>query len=132
MGDMVWRDIDVLHFVQKVFLFEPGEEMVLENVRLEDWRIHSEGQGLLAVIRPTVNQYMHAKVPGHIRNVRFKEIAVSGRPGACKVVIEGCDEDHRVEELSFENVSILGEPLAADPSRIILGDERFVAGIRFV
>jgi len=132
MADMLWRDIDVLHYVQKVFLFEPGEEMVLENVRLEDWRIQGEGQGLLAVIRPTVNQYMHTKVPGHIRNVQFKDITVFGRPGACQVIIEGCDDDHRVEDVLFENVTVLGEPLAADPSRIVIGDERFVEGIRFV
>jgi hypothetical protein len=131
MRDITMRDIDLLHFVQSIFLYEPGEEMVLENIVAEDWRIHGEGEDTMAIIRPTVNQYMHTPVAGHIRRVRFQDIAVTGEPGEMRVIVEGYDAAHRSEDVVFENVTIGGRPLAADSPNVVVGDEALLGEITF-
>lgn len=131
MRDILYRDIDVLHYVQKIFLLEPGEEMILENVRFENWRIHGEGQKMLAVIRPTLNRYMRTRSAGHIRAVRFQDIKISGQPGKCQVVVEGYDAEHQAVDVSFDNVRILGEPLSRESPNVRLGSDAFIDGITF-
>ena len=42
------------------FLFEPGEEMRLEDVTVENVRIHGEGQNELVRLMPVVNP-IHAQ-----------------------------------------------------------------------
>ena len=42
---------------------EPGEDMRLEDVCVEDVRIHGEGQPELIRLRPVVNQYMRKQCP---------------------------------------------------------------------
>jgi hypothetical protein len=129
MRNLLYRDIDIIHFTMTAFLLEPGEEMILENVRFEDIRINGEGQRDLAIVQPTVNQYMRTKVPGHIRNITFKNIAVSGQPGPYRVTVKGRDPDHQTQNVAFENVTILGQSLAKGQPNAIIGD--YTDGIRF-
>jgi hypothetical protein len=129
MRNLLYRDIDIIHFTMTAFLLEPGEEMILEDVRFEDIRINGEGQRDLAIVQPTVNQYMRKKVPGHIRNITFKNIAVSGQPGPYRVTLKGRDADHQTQNVTFENVTILGQSLAKDLPNVIIGD--YADGIRF-
>jgi len=43
-----------------------------------------------------VNQYMHNKVPGFIRNVRFRNVTLEGSAGEYLVQIQGADAEHDV------------------------------------
>jgi hypothetical protein len=36
MQSIVFRDIDLMHFVQTPFLFEPGEELTIQDLRFDD------------------------------------------------------------------------------------------------
>lgn len=129
MRRVTLRHLDIIHFTMIPFLFEPGEEMRLEDILVEDVRLHGEGQRELIVVRPAVNMYMHNKVPGHIRNVRFRDVTVDGAPGDYRVHVAGMDEAHQVRDVTFERVTINGETLAAGQARVKLG--RFTEGIRF-
>ena len=129
MRNLLYRDIDIIHFTMTAFLLEPGEEMILEDIRFEDIRINGEGQRDLAIVQPTVNQYMRTKVPGHIRNITFKNITISGQPGPYRVTVKGRDADHQTQNVTFENVTILGQSLAKDLPNVIIGD--YADGIRF-
>jgi hypothetical protein len=75
---------------------------------------------------------MQKKTPGSIRNVRFGNVTVEGRPGEYLVQIEGADPEHGVRDVRFENVSIAGENLTAEPKRLQIGKNvenvRFTAG----
>jgi len=113
MRDIVLRNLDIIHFTMTAFLFEPGEEMRLENVLVEDVRVHGEGQNELIRLKPVVNQYMRNKVPGHIAEVRFRDVTVTGRPGRYTVELSGADEDHAVKGVAFDAVTITGEPFSA-------------------
>jgi hypothetical protein len=121
MRNIVFRDIDVIHFVQSPFVLEPGEEMILENVTFEDIRLEGAGQGELARIRPVVNQYMAKKVPGHIRNILFRNVEVTGAPGQYAITVENYDGTYRSEGVTFENVVIAGEPLRDGSPRLKIG-----------
>ncbi len=104
--------------------------MRLEDVTVENVRIHGEGQGELIRLQPVVNQYMRKKVPGFIRNVRFKNVTIDGKPGEYLVQVEGADAEHDVQDVTFENVSILGEKLTQGAGRVRLGEN--AKDIRFI
>ena len=111
MRDLIFKNIDIIHFSMTAFLLEPGEEMKLENVLFENLRIDGEGQKELIRLKPTINQYMHTKAPGNIRNVTFKNIAVTGAEGKYSIQLTGADEKHIVSGVTFSDFSILGNKL---------------------
>ncbi len=72
---------------------------------------------------------MRKKVPGFIRNVRFKNVELTGRPGAYRVQLSGADPEHNVCDVAFENVSILGERLTKSSSQVMI--DNHVQGVQF-
>jgi hypothetical protein len=129
MRNITLRNLDIIHFTMTPFLLEPGEDMRLENVTAEDIRIHGEGQRELIRLRPVVNQYMRNKVPGFVRNVHFRNVTLDGAPGDYLVQLEGADAAHDVQDVTFENVSILGSKLTKESPRLQLGSH--VQNVRF-
>jgi len=118
MRQVTLRNLDIIHFSMTPFLLEPGEDMHMEDIVIEDIRIHGEGQREFIRLRPVVNQYMRKKVPGFIRNVQFRNITLEGKPGEYLVQIEGADAEHDVNNVTFENVSILGQKLTEGSNRV--------------
>lgn len=116
------RNLDVIHFTMTCFLFEPGEDMHLEQVRVQDIRINGEGQREFIRLKPTINQYMHKKTPGHIRDVVFKNTSISGKSGEYLVQLQGADAGHGVQNVHFDNVVILGQPLTRKSKQLEMGD----------
>jgi hypothetical protein len=129
MRHITLRNLDIIHFTMTPFLFEPGEEMRLEDVTVQDVRLHGEGQREFIRLKPVVNQYMRNKVPGHVQNVTFRNVTVSGEPGEYLVQLEGADPEHRVENVRFEDVSISGKPLTTKSPELRIGKQ--VEGVRF-
>lgn len=121
MRNITFRNLDIVHFSMTPFLLEPGEEMRLEDVTIQDVRIHGEGQRELIRLRPVVNQYMRTKVPGHIRNVRFEDVTLQGRPGDYLVQVEGADAEHDVRDVTLQNVSIRGSKLTDESAHMRVG-----------
>jgi hypothetical protein len=130
MRDITLRNLDIIHYTMTPFLFEPGEDMRLENVLVENVRLHGEGQNEFIRLKPVVNQYMRKKVPGFVKNVRFKNVAVTGRPGGYRVQLEGADAEHTVEYVTFESVTILGKPVTRTTPGVSIGKN--VGNVRFV
>jgi hypothetical protein len=130
MRNITLRNLDIIHFTMTAFLLEPGEEMRLEDVRIENVRVHGEGQRELARPKPVVNQYMQNKVPGHVRNVQFKNVEVYGSPAPYLIQLEGADAQHQVQDVTFEKVTVLGQELKADSPSLKVGQQ--VEGVRFV
>jgi len=129
MRDVTLRDLDIIHFTMTPFLFEPGEDMRLENITVEGVRVHGEGQRELIRLRPVINQYMRKKVPGFVSNVRFKNVSVTGEPGAYEVQLAGADPEHNVRDITFDKVSILGTNLMWHSPETRVGDH--VLNVRF-
>jgi hypothetical protein len=121
MRNITIRNLDIIHFTMTPFLLEPGEDMRLEDITIEDIRMHGEGQREFIRLRPVVNQYMRNKVPGFIRNVLFKNITLDGQSGDYLVQIQGADAEHNVRDITFENVSITGAQLEKDSKQVRIG-----------
>jgi hypothetical protein len=121
MRNIRLRHLDIIHYTMTPFLFEPGEDMRLEAVRVEDIRIHGEGQKEIARLRPTVNQYMQNKVPGHIRDAHFKNIEIEGDNGDYKFWLEGADAKHAVENVTLENLKVLGKQVGTNSPHLKVG-----------
>jgi hypothetical protein len=115
------RNLDIIHFSMTAFLLEPGEEMHLEDVTVENVRIHGDGQLELIRLKPTVNQYMKVKAPGFIHNVTFRNVEVAGQPGPYRVQLAGADVEHSVHQVTFDNVSILGSHLSRGSAAMSIG-----------
>lgn len=130
MRQIILRNLDIVHFSMTAFLLEPGEDMRLEDVLVEDVRVHGEGQGELIRLKPVVNQYMRKKVPGFIDNVRFKDLAVTGQPGPYRVQVLGADREHQVRNVRFENCSILTRRLTRSSPEVSIGP--YANGIEFL
>jgi len=129
MRNVTLRNLDIVHFSMTPFLLEPGEDMRLEDITIEDIRIHGEGQSQFIRLRPVVNQYMRKKVPGFIRNVRFRNVTVEGQSGDYLVQIEGADDEHDVRNVTFENVSIVGSKLTEGSRQLRIG--KHTENVRF-
>jgi hypothetical protein len=129
MRNITLRNLEVIHFTMTAFLLEPGEEMRLEDVRIENVRVHGEGQRELARLKPTVNQYMQNKVPGHVLGVHLKNVKVYGTPGPYLIQLEGADAQHQVQDVTLERVKVLGQEIKADSPNMQVGPQ--VEGVRF-
>ncbi len=129
MHDVTLKNLDIVHFTMTAFLFEPGEDMKMENIHAEDIRINGEGQRSFIRLKPVVNQYMRKKVPGFIKNIHFENVTLTGAQGEYLVQIEGADEQHNVSDITFKNVQILDTPLTKDSPHMRIG--KHVQAVRF-
>jgi hypothetical protein len=121
MRNVTLRNLDIIHYSMTPFLFEPGEEMRLQDVTVENIRIHGEGQDSLARLKPVVNQYMRTKVPGYVSDIHFRNVVLDGAPGPYRIELSGADEQHDVRTVSFEHIAIAGEKLADGSKRLEVG-----------
>jgi hypothetical protein len=71
---------------------------------------------------------MRTDVPGHIRNIHFKDISVFGRPGEYQIVIEVYNEDYRTEDIELDNVNICGETVTSESPYLHIGE--YAKGIK--
>ncbi len=129
MRDITLRNLDIIHFTMTAFLLEPGEDMRLENILIQDIRIHGEGQHSLARLKPVVNQYMRNKVPGFVSTVQFENVVITGQPGDYLVELEGADDQHDVRDVTFTDVQILDSPLTEQSPSVRIGDH--VRSVKF-
>ncbi len=129
MRDIKLRNLDIIHFTMTPFLLEPGEDMRLQDITIEDIRIHGEGQRQFIRLRPVVNQYMRKQVPGFVSNIRFRNIKLDGQPGDYLVQLQGADTEHDVRDVIFENVSIAGSKLTKESKPLRIG--RLTSNIQF-
>jgi hypothetical protein len=64
---------------------------------------------------------MRNKVPGVIRDIRFRNVTIEGKPGAYRLQIEGADAQHDVRGVTLENVTILGQKITNGSDRLKIG-----------
>jgi len=114
-------NLDIIHFTMTAFLFEPGEDMRLEDVVATTIRVHGEGQRELIRLKPVVNQYMRKRVPGFIRDVAFEDVRVEGQPGQYLIQVEGADETHDVRDVRFDGIMVRGSTLTREAPSVQVG-----------
>ena len=129
MRQVTLRNLDIIHFTMTPFLFEPGEDMRLEEIAVKDIRMNGEGQREFIRLRPVVNQYMRKQTPGHVANICFENVSITGKPGEYLVQLMGADAEHAVKDVELKDISILGKPLTAESENVQIGEH--VEGVNF-
>ena len=139
MRHIVLRNLDILHFNMTPFLFEPGEEMSIEHVSVENVTAYADypnqpgAQSFeLICLRPTVNQYMKTEVPGKIHDLQFKNVSLTGeeREGKYPIWIVGADPEHQVTDVTFDNITWFSHLLDENSPQVRI--EGLTMNIRFV
>jgi len=110
ISDVTFRDCDVIHSEHWALGVHVVDSATVGPVRFEDIRIeHAKGQ----LIRLNIGKDMWAtdKSAGRIKGVVFKDVAYTG-PGRPASSITGRDADHRIEDVTFENLRVAGQAVA--------------------
>ncbi|NLE53826.1 MAG: hypothetical protein GX617_02720 [Lentisphaerae bacterium] len=145
MRNFTARDIDIVHYSQRysgpaefwahaIFWLQPSGGLALQNYHFEDIRIHCNGDDMVMVMAKLMLTSCNGKkyeTYGSISDCSFKNITVTGTPGAFRgeLFFQGFDADHRVSNVSFDNVSYFGQKILRDSPAVIIKD--FADGIVF-
>ncbi|MBN1674582.1 MAG: hypothetical protein JXR37_26280 [Kiritimatiellae bacterium] len=119
MKQLRFKDIDVLHCgPAAVARLEPNKHQPLEDVRIENLRVHREGQKLLWKVQPWPETY------SPIRNCVFKDIFVTGESGGRDGIIrvQAPDAQATVSDITFENFVRYGRLTLRDSPDVEIGE----------
>jgi glycosyl hydrolase family 28 len=118
VGAELCEDVDNVRFEDSDVIHDKGREWTLRvyhcdsarvtNVRFERLRIEETQRFISLWIGKAV--WTRDAERGHIAEVKFEDIAALG--DAPRVELTGFDERHAVEDVSFQNVTVNGKPIA--------------------
>lgn len=104
-----FRDCDVLHaemWALGIYVVDSGtvSDVRFQNIRVE----HAKDK----LVRLQIHKDVWANDTefGHIRGIRFRDISFTGQV-APRSSIQGKNDEHRVEDVTFENLRIQGKPI---------------------
>lgn len=108
MSNITVRNSEALYTSQTAFLLEPGEDMLLRDVRFENLRVNLSGKNELALLRPIINEFMKYKqTPGRIRDVQFSNIVVTNpSPTRPLFLIRGHSKNYDIARVTIDNVLV--------------------------
>ncbi|GAF85494.1 unnamed protein product, partial [marine sediment metagenome] len=112
--NVTFRDCDVIHSEHWALGVHVVDSATVSEVRFESIRVeHAAGQ----LIRLNVGKDFWATdaAAGRIRGVHFKDVAFTGA-GRPRSSIHGHDAQHRVEDVTFQNLRIGGQ-VVTDPKQ---------------
>lgn len=119
MENLNYVNIDILDHKEKQVDYQGclainvGDNNLVRNVRFENIRIEDFRQGQLVNLRIFYNK-KYCAAPGRgIENVLFKDIAYRGENAEISI-IAGYNEERKVKNIRFENLSINGKVISND------------------
>ena len=133
MRNFTFRNIDIIHFNQYIFLLQPGEDMILENIVFKNVRINGENKKKMcyaAQINGANHRYtwLNAgktlkRVPGHVKNVLFENLFIHGQNAEKKFIftMNGNGPKYMVEDVVFRNVFLNGIALTKESPVFFVG-----------
>jgi hypothetical protein len=136
---VVFTNIDVLHVREprdnsRALAIHVGDNGTVHDIIFDDIRIENlsppfanNGIDLIQVeVKPNV--YSKTGLPGHVRNILFRNIQLGSAPFFPRTDLKGFDADHTVEGITFENIRILGTNVV-DVSGLQVMTNQWVRGI---
>lgn len=116
---------------KKFLMLHAGEEMNLEQVRIENIEIGGDGQNCNYIeMACEYNQWCKSQTAGRIRDIVLKNVRLTGKKGGYFIVLKGFDKQHKIEGVVFEDCTINGKAITADYPGLETG--AFVEGLRFI
>lgn len=132
-----FRDIDVLHSPTGYPLMgiHHGDRALVSDIVFEDIRVEDAPGAQLFDIRITPSYWNRDTKMGRIRDVAFRNIRVEGNPGLPLLMsdsrLQGYDEEHDIQGVSFENIDICGRT-PKDAEALPLECRDYVGGVHFL
>jgi polygalacturonase len=126
---VTFRDCDIIHGTFAAMGIHVVDAGTVSDIAFQDIRVDHAGERLF-LLNIGKDMWATDKEPGHIRAIRFKNVACAG-PGIPPSRVSGHDAAHRVEEVTFENLRIGGKTVT-DPAGGRFQINEHTAGIVFV
>lgn len=130
-----FEDIDIIHSSTGYPLMgiHHGDRAVVSDITFENIRIEDAPGAQLFDIRITPSFWNRDKKMGCIRNIRFKDICLRGKPGIELLLsesrLQGYSPEHDICGVSFENISLCGKT-PGDTGALGLKCQDYVQDIR--
>jgi hypothetical protein len=110
ISNLVFRNIDILeqrnryigHYALGIF---NGDQATVSDVLFEDIRVEN-CERLISLIMEK-GHYSHSEERGHIQDIHFRNIDSAT---TCDLHLYGVDTDHEVRDVTFENLTVRGQP----------------------
>ena len=113
--NIAFRDCDVLckHGYGAIFSINDSDRASIENIRYEDIRVEHYYNCLIS-LRIRESMWCRDAQRGHVRNIHFKNISIINtqfNAGYSKSLIGGRDREHKIENVTIENLTIDGKKI---------------------
>ncbi|MEK6793565.1 MAG: glycosyl hydrolase family 28 protein [Spirochaetota bacterium] len=117
--NVMFTNIDILHVRQpahksRALAIHVGDNGTVHDVTFTDIRIESIEKALvngfvdLIQLEIKPNVYSKTKLPGHMRNITFRNIELLSAPNMPLIDIKGHGPENTVEGITFENIRLFG------------------------
>lgn len=117
-------------YPKKFLMLHAGEEMRMEDILIEDIEIGGDGQSRNYMeMTCEFNRYSESERAGHIRDIRLRRVQLEGPEGDYRIVLQGFDDSHGIDGVTFEACTVRGERLTDGSRYLHVGD--FVQNIDF-
>ncbi|MBI4977244.1 MAG: hypothetical protein HZC28_07160 [Spirochaetes bacterium] len=140
--NVMFTNIDILHVRQpahksRALAIHVGDNGTVHDVTFTDIRIESLSKALVngnvdfiqLEVKPNV--YSKTKLPGYMRNITFRNIQLFDAPHFPITTIRGADAEHTIENITFDNVTVLGTNMKTFENMMI-STNGFVRNIKIV
>ena len=119
ISNLTYRNIDILDHAEKQLDYQgcltinAGDNNVVRDITFDNIRIEDFREGQLFNFRIFFNQ-KYCAAPGRcINDVLIKDVSYNGS-GENISIIAGYDEDHKLSDITFENLVINGRKISDD------------------
>ncbi len=119
------------YWVRAIFLFQVNAGVTMSDMHFENVVVRSNGSDThLIFAEPRI--VLHGPVRdkgapgeyGKIENCSFKNIKIVGKEGSFKgaIFIRGRDADHKVKNITIENIEYFGKPITEKSPNVYIGE----------
>ncbi len=142
ISDITFRNCDLIHVSEYgtgsvdyygamgIFNVDDGvvSNILFEDIRVENMYAHAPR---LVNLQIPLKRWSRTKEFGSIRGVTFRNIQVFGQIPVSNL-ISGRNPEHRIEDVTFENLSINGKVVTSLEGAVLNADERTTRNIRVI
>lgn len=140
--NVMFTNIDILHVRQpahksRALAIHVGDNGTVHDVTFTDIRIESIEKALvngfvdLIQLEIKPNVYSKTKLPGHMRNIIFRNIELLNAPNMPLIDIRGFGPENTIEGVTFENIRLFGTNVRGIGD-VNIATNGFVKSVRFI
>jgi hypothetical protein len=116
---------------KKLLVLHACEEMRMENLRFDNIDVYSDGpESNYMEMTCEFNKYNKKKVPGFMRDIVLKDVALTAKDGPGAIVLRVFSDQYDIDGVTFDHCTINGTAVTRQSPNIQIG--AFTRNIQFV